>query len=544
MQSKLRVGTRKSDLALTQTALVLKTLTSKGFDPTAKHIVTAGDKDLRPFQNLIGDGFFTKEIEKSLLSDEIDLAVHSSKDLPSQIHKSLPWVAYSEREDTTDILILKKEDIISENPLKLKSSIVIGTSSPRREAQLKNKFPDCQIKSIRGNVPTRVEKVLSGEVQATVLAKAGVNRLNLEGFIKEKGLTIIELDFVTAPCQGILGVQAFEKYQNVLDQIQNQQLTEIAMAEKNVLALLGGGCQLAVGCKITKNKNYQMNFFYSESERKNGSESENILECNFEASTLEKLLRDLFIKISGANDLNPRVISTSPLQHQLKTAKKLAQNNFTPVPWVMREILPVFDHNDFKDVHESFATYDALVFTSQFSVRIFMNEFISRYPELLTALSHMKLYAVGESTKSELLAYDMKNIVIPAEAHAEALIKILDAKNPLLMGSSDSALLKMTKAQGRNYKFLKLYGSFVCQNPLSHLPNLKVNDKLVLTNPLCAMDFVKLYKSDSSQFKHLKIYAFGPSTAKVLAENKIEHTVNSKSGSWEEMIKTIKDKEK
>lgn len=534
MQSKLRVGTRKSDLALTQTALVIKTLASKGFDPTTKHIVTTGDKDLRPFQSLIGDGFFTKEIEKNLLSDEIDLAVHSSKDLPSQIHKSLPWVAYSEREETTDILILKEEYIISESPLKLKSGIVIGTSSPRREAQLKNKFPDSQIKTIRGNVPTRVEKVLSGEFEATVLAKAGVNRLNLKSFIIEKGLKIIELDFVTAPCQGILGVQAFEKYKSVLEQIQNKDLTEIARAEKNVLALLGGGCQLAVGCKITKNKNYHMDFFFSEEGK--------IIECKLEAASLEELLRNLFAKISGADESNPRVISTSPLQHQLKTAKKLAHNNFMPVPWVMRDILPVFDHNDFKNIHENFAAYDALVFTSQFSVRIFMNEFISRYPELLNTLSHMKIYAVGESTKSELLAYDVKDVLVPPEAHGESLLKIIDAKNPLLMGSSDSALLKLTLAQGRNYKFLKLYGSFVGKNPLSHLPNLKDGDRLVLTNPLCAMDFVKLYQRDPVQFQHLKIYAFGPSTAKVLIENKIEHCENSKSGSWDEMIKTMKER--
>lgn len=537
MQSKLRVGTRKSDLALTQTSLVIKTLISKGFEPIAKHIVTTGDKDLRPFQSLIGDGFFTKEIEKNLLSGEIDLAVHSSKDLPSQIHKSLPWVAYSEREETVDILIIKKEFIVSENPLKLKPGIVIGTSSPRREAQLKNKFPDCQIQSIRGNVPTRVEKVLTGEVDATVLAKAGVNRLNLEKSILDKGLKIIKLDFVTAPCQGILGVQGFEKYKSVLDQIQNKDLTEIAMAEKNVLAMLGGGCQLAVGCKITKNKNYHMDFFFSE----NGK----ILDLKLEAPTLQKLLSDLFIKASGAKDSNPRVITTAPLQHQLKTAKKLAQNNFTPVPWVMREILPTFDHNDFKDIHENFAQYDGLVFTSQFSVRIFMNEFISRYPELLNSLAHMKIYAVGEATKAELLAYEMKNVIVPPEAHGEALLGVIDAKNPLLMGSGDSILLKLAQSQGRNYKFLKLYGSFVCQNPLSHLPNLKDNDKLVLTNPLCAMDFIELHQRDPSlsellRLKQLKIYAFGPSTSKVLAEHKIEHTVNKKSGSWDEMIKTMK----
>ena len=123
MQSKLRVGTRKSDLALTQTNLVKTTLESKGYSPEIQHIVTVGDKDLRPFQHMTGDGFFTKEIEKNLLAENIQLAVHSSKDLPSQIHHSLPWVAYSEREDTSDIMIVKKEFVLSEKPLKLKNGI-------------------------------------------------------------------------------------------------------------------------------------------------------------------------------------------------------------------------------------------------------------------------------------------------------------------------------------------------------------------------------------------------------------------------------------
>jgi hydroxymethylbilane synthase len=531
MQSKLRVGTRKSDLALTQTSLVIKTLQSKNYTAEVKHIVTTGDKDLRPFQQIVGDGFFTKEIEKNLLGNEIELAVHSSKDLPSQIHKSLPWVAYSEREETTDILITKPEFVISKGPLRLKKGIVIGTSSPRREAQIKQQFPTAQIKSMRGNVPTRIEKVLSAEFEATVLAKAGVNRLNLESEILKKGLVVIELDFVTAPCQGILGVQGHEKYSDVLAQIQNKELTEIAHAEKCVLAMLGGGCQLAVGCKITKKNNYHIDFFFKE-------ETDEILEINLESDTLENLLRIVFQKIAGAASLKNRVISTQPLQHQLRTAKKLAKNNFVPIPWTLRDILPTFLAKDFTDTHKNFNSFDALVFTSQFSVRIFMNEFISLYPNLLKALP--EVYAVGEATKNELLAYGIKDIHSPKEAHGEALLGIIKAQNPLLMGSEDSILLKLHKKSGRNYKFLKLYGSFACENPLSRLPALQDNDKLVLTNPLCAMDFSKMYLKNPSQFQQLKIYAFGPSTSKILSENNIKHTVNPKSGSWDDMIMELK----
>lgn len=532
MQSKLRVGTRKSDLALFQTNLVKNTLASLNYDPEIKHIVTTGDKDLRPFQHMIGDGFFTKEIEKNLLSNQVDLAVHSSKDLPSQIHKSLPWVAYSEREETADILIIKKEFVLSHKPLKLKEGIFIGTSSPRRKAQLKQQFPHAKIDSIRGNVPTRVEKVLNNEFEATVLAKAGVNRLNLQNFIREKGLEIIELGYVTAPCQGVLGVQGYETHADVLEKIQNKELTEIARAEKSILAMLGGGCHLAVGSKITKSKNYHLDFFLSENNQ--------IIELKLEAETLEILLRTLFARLSESKEDNPRVISTQPLQHQLRTAKKLSQNQFLPVPWVTREILPVFSHDDFDDVFKNFKSFDALVFTSQFSVRIFMNEFITLHPELLEPLKKLKIYSVGEATKKELLEYGIPDSILPKEAHGEALLEIIKEQNPLLMGSNESLLLKLAQKQGRNYKFLKLYGSFVCQNALSRLPTLKEGDRLVLTNPLCAKDFVELYQRNPAQFQHLKIYAFGPSTSKILNENKIEHTVNKKSGSWDEMINTLR----
>ena len=168
-----------------------------------------------------------------------------------------------------------------------------------------------------------------------------------------------------------------------------------------------------------------------------------------------------------------------------------------------------------------------------------MNEFITLHPELLEPLKKLKIYSVGEATKKELLEYGIPDSILPKEAHGEALLEIIKEQNPLLMGSNESLLLKLAQKQGRNYKFLKLYGSFVCQNALSRLPTLKEGDRLVLTNPLCAKDFVELYQRNPAQFQHLKIYAFGPSTSKILTENKIEHTVNKKSGSWDEMINTL-----
>lgn len=532
MQSKVRVGTRKSDLALTQTHLVKESLSQAGYAPEICPIVTTGDKDLRPFQNLLGDGFFTKEIEKSLLSKEIEVAVHSSKDLPSQLHHDLPWVAYGEREDTCDVLLIKKDFLISQKPLSLKEGIRIGTSSPRRTAQLKAKFPKSQILSIRGNVQRRIDKVLANEVDATVLAKAGLNRLNLHDSIRAQGLEIIDLDFVTAPCQGILAVQGRVDCSDVLKSIQNKELTEIALAEKAVLAMLGGGCHLAVGCKITKNESYKMDFFLSE-------EGGNI-EFHLEATSIEDLLRKLFAQLTKSQPQNPRVISTQPLQHQLKTARKLSQSGFQPYPWIPRVILPTFSHEDFNQIHNQFLDFDSIVFTSRFSIRIFMNEFIATRAELLNSFGQMKIYAVGEGTKNELLQYGDFKVLTPKEAHAGSLIETIDSQHPLIVGTEDSALISLMEKHGKKYKFLRLYGSFENTKAFSQLPSIQEGDKLVLSNPLSAKDFIKLYKQDTSRFTHLKIYAFGPSTSRVLKESNIEHSTNPKSGSWDEMINLLK----
>ncbi len=530
MQSKLKVGTRKSDLALTQTSQVIHSLKDKGINAEAFHIVTTGDRDQRPFRHMLGDGFFTKEIEKSLLKNEVQTAVHSSKDLPSQTHKDIPWFAYGPREEATDILIIKKEYVLSENPLQIKPDIVIGTSSPRREAQLKIKYPNAKIESFRGNVPTRIEKVKNGTVDACVLAKAGVNRLNLLRFIEEQGLKVYDLDFVTAPCQGILGLQTRAENKEFIEGVINSELTEIARAEKMVLAILGGGCHLAVGCKITKNESYELKFFFSEENQ--------TFDFTLEAPSIDGLLRKLFDKLTNANG-SKRVIITPAVQHQLRAAKIFSKHNYQVIPWVLREIKPTFSISNFEELSSKYKSFDGLVFTSQFSVRIFFNEFITRFPELLSELHKQKIYAVGDATKLEVEKYGPFSVIVPPEAHAVSMIDIIECQNALLMGSSHSAIRKLFDKQGKAYKFLNLYESFPNQGPLSGVPEFRDGDKLILSNPLCALDFIELYKKEPSDFKKVDIYAFGPSTAKVLTENNIEHVVNKRSGSWKDMAETL-----
>src|SRR5690606_22809731 len=200
-------------------------------------------------------------------------------------------------------------------------------------------------------------------------------------------------------------------------------------AEKMVLAILGGGCHLAVGCKITKNQNYKMKFFLAE--------ENHILDFSLEAKDINGLLRELFHRVAGSDTKsNSKVIITPTIQHQLKAAKVLAKYNYQAIPWVLREVRPTFSISDFETYHSEFKAFDGLVFTSQFSVRIFFNEFVTRFPELLDYIKSLKIYAVGEATKTELEGYGITEVILPPEAHAVSMIDIIESKNPLLMGSS------------------------------------------------------------------------------------------------------------
>lgn len=531
MLYKVKIGTRKSELALTQTNLVCEALKKINIPSEICHIITTGDRDHRPFQNIVGDGFFTKELERQLLSKKIQLAVHSSKDLPSQTHHDLPWVAFGNREDPLDVLIIPKELIKSKNPLYLQDGLIVGTSSPRREFQLQKAFPNIIIKSIRGNVWTRIEKVLKKEVGGTVLAWAGIHRLGLENKILELGLEIIKLPFVAAPCQGILGVQAEIASSDLVSQIANPDLTTIARAEKTILALLGGGCQLAVGARITKEKNtFHLKFeYFTQNE---------IFSFDLHNQNISELLRELFLKITHAKQDAPRVILAQNLQHQLQSAQKLVNKGFQVIPWCPQVVLPTWKMSDFEKVASTFSSLDALIFTSRFAVRIFMNDFISLYPDLLEDLKNKKIiYAVGPSTQEELKAYGLLNIKVPHEAHGKSLLKILKAENPLYVGTKDSLLMKLLDLEGRNYKFLELYRSFKSTNSLSDLPQLQSGDRVVLTSPGQAQCFIE---SLPQKLPPIQVYAFGPSTSKALAQAGIEHELNPQAGQWDMLIEKMK----
>ena len=251
----LIIGSRGSELALWQANFIQARLKSIGVLASIKIIKTQGDKILNlSFDKLEGKGFFTKEIEEALLANEIDIAVHSHKDLPTENPKGLIVAAVSYREDPSELLLMHKDAVASNLPLGLKKNAVVGTSSARRKSQLLAFRDDLGLKDLRGNVQTRIQKLRDRHYDAIMLAVAGVERLgtNLSEFHCQK---LSPTFFVPAPAQGVLALQIRENDSKVFDLLQQLNDRDVADAiriERKVLNLFDGGCQLPLGVYCEK----------------------------------------------------------------------------------------------------------------------------------------------------------------------------------------------------------------------------------------------------------------------------------------------------
>jgi hydroxymethylbilane synthase len=240
------IGTRGSKLALFQAGEVFHMIHDKAPEVNIeiKIIKTLGDR--KPDLNLLtseGKGVFCSDIEKALLNGEIDLAVHSIKDLPGSLPDGLVLAAFLEREDPREVLVSREGCKFVELPVGAR----IGTSSVRRLMQLRNKRPDLVYLPIRGNVETRIHKVMTGEFDATILALAGIRRLGLEETISEY-FPVTEI--IPAPGQGCIGVEVREKdieLRKLMKTINHEPTATQVLAERAFLQKINGNCETAAG---------------------------------------------------------------------------------------------------------------------------------------------------------------------------------------------------------------------------------------------------------------------------------------------------------
>ena len=240
----IRIGSRGSQLALWQGHHIADLLRAQGYEVAIATITTTGDRlQGVPFAHVGSKGMFTKEVEEALLAGTIDLAVHSLKDLPTELDARFVLGAVTERVDPRDVFVSTK----FANMDALPAGARVGTSSLRRQSQLRARWPRLEYAEFRGNVDTRLRKLSDGQVDAAVLAAAGLDRLGRAEWVRER---FSEDVLCPAPGQGALAIEcraADDRTRAVLATLDHAESRFAVTAERVALAALGGGCQVPIG---------------------------------------------------------------------------------------------------------------------------------------------------------------------------------------------------------------------------------------------------------------------------------------------------------
>lgn len=262
----IKIGTRKSKLALAQTNMVVNEI--KKYFPSINievvHFTTKGDKVLnKPLINIGGKGVFVTEIEDALLNKEIDLAVHSAKDLPLKLQDNLTISAVLKRGNYRDILVTVKGKEID-----FSREIIIGTGSNRRKLAFKNLYPNATFKDIRGNVDTRLNKLYNGEYDGIILAMAGLERLDLLSDSRFTFTPFDYKDFVPAPCQGIIAIESRNNdLTEILSKINHKDTFYSFQTERHILNILNADCGMPLGA-YSFVENNKINVVYTSDSKK------------------------------------------------------------------------------------------------------------------------------------------------------------------------------------------------------------------------------------------------------------------------------------
>ena len=392
----IRFGSRGSDLALYQSRLVAKMLEeATGVRCQIEVIETKGDRILdKPLPEIGGKGLFTAELEDALRNGSIDVAVHSMKDLPVEDPDGLTLGAVPERVNPADVLIYDPAWADPTQPdLPLRQGCVIGTSSHRRRGALERLRPDLQFRDIRGNVPTRVDKVRRGDYGAAVFAAAGIDRLelSLEGLLRfDLPVTVC----TPAPSQGALAVQCRNDDRRVLDllgKLHDKAAALCADTERDVLQRLGGGCSMPLGVLVTNSSNqYRLQAaFYSNPEHGTDRAAGLFLDLTGESpQQLAEHVATEWQPLINAPLRDQEVVLLRPEGHgsDLEAALTIAGARTRNVP--LTQTTPVegvrFDAKDLED--------RALAFTSARAVELFCKAAAA------TDLGQLPVFTAGPAT--------------------------------------------------------------------------------------------------------------------------------------------------
>jgi hydroxymethylbilane synthase len=389
---KIIIGTRGSDLALWQANYTKTLLEKNGNEVEIKIISTSGDRTQQwntSFDKLEGKGFFTKELEDELLAGTIDLAVHSNKDLPTTSPDGLIVAGVSQREDPSELLIIRKDCVDENKKFSLKEKAVVGTSSARRKSQLLAFRPDVVTADLRGNVPTRVKKLADKQYEAILLASAGLERLgiDLSEFHVEK---LSPYEFVPAPAQGVLAWQIRENNNKLLDEIDKLNDIDVMIKtniERRVLNLLDGGCQLPLGayCETERDENDRFKFktWISISDTWNSQP------------------KQMYFETYVTDDLPERI--AEHIQN-IKPKKVFVTRNIREKDYLYRALKGIGYHVEGKSLIEfkqipikELPKTDWIFFGSKHAVKYFFNQ--------KPKIDNVKIGCIGKATADELRAF-------------------------------------------------------------------------------------------------------------------------------------------
>lgn len=512
MKNKYIIGTRGSDLALWQARYIQQLLSQYNISSELKIIVTSGDKNqswLSHFDKSEGKNFFTKEIEDALIHKKIDIAVHSFKDVDSSAldeNNPLLIAGYTERHLPNDILILHPEVVDKSKTLNIKSGAKIGTSSSRRAAQLKTLRPDIEILPLRGNVPTRIEKFKQHQYDGILLARAGVERLqiNLNNFF----VYPVPLHFlVPATGQGIIAIQIRREdthLHKIIQQFSNKESEICSKVERSIMNFVGGGCSVPIGV-LCQNLQQKHRLYISYTDNK---ENDSIL-CIIEDESPESLIN------KGKSSINKiQKFLYKPIFKKIFISKKLDVSSYlnTIIKRFQWEILdcPLIETQPLNITE--IPDCDWIFFNSKNAVKYFFENNID-----VNWLKQKRFAAISDRTAQYIEKYGFSAHFIGSENNIE-----LTAQNFLNACKNQKVLFPCSSISKKNVE--KIIES-KCKT--IHFPIYKTIEKpiqiddchaYIFTSPSNVRAFFQVNVISPSS----KIIAIGESTKKEL-----EHFLNS-----------------
>lgn len=552
----IHVGTRGSALALWQTEFVIGEL-NRAWSHLTCHvevITSRGDRDQHtPLPALGGKGLFTAELEEGLRSGRMDIAVHSLKDLPIENPPGLVTAAILARDEARDVLISRTGETLDTLP----SNAVIGTSSTRRSAQILARRPDLHIRTIRGNVDTRLRKLDEGLYDAIVLAGAGVVRMGQTDRVTQ--WLPVEW-FTPAPGQGALAVQCRADDQAILQilaAIHDEGLATRIAAERQFLAALGGGCSEPVGAfarlepagtavaHTNQTQQIYLHAWYSTPDGQHkwcdsmgGDDAHTVAHAAASRALttiaqatggVGQLSENSHSKHFVAYEDRPKVVMTRSLTEDLSACRLMLSQGLQPIVAPVIDMQPQLSSQELIqaigiDTTAAAQDYDWIIFTSANAVRIFC-ELLQGQPALVESLRGLKVAAVGPITAQAAEEAGFTVQLVPATFTADAL------GDEISHFSGQRVLIPRSAAgQGALIERLTAGGARVNEIPL-YLPQPRSLDKRTvqaLTEGFDVMTFasgsaVRAFMDEVSRHPELeplvrasKIACIGPQTAAVV----------------------------